>query len=55
MKVSKSKSVSIDADTAKHVCELFDSIELADKFFKSCQNTEFRQHVKGVYKAQHVA
>ena len=48
-------TVSIPIEDAEQLYELFKGVEAADSHFHTCQSVNFRDHVKGVYKAPKVS
>lgn len=48
------KTVTIDLKTAERIYDLYRNCEAADTAYKSCQSTQFRNHIQGVYKAPNV-
>lgn len=47
-------TITIDLKTAERIYDLYRNCEAADTAYKSCQSTQFRAHLQGVYKAPNV-
>lgn len=51
---SSTDSITVSLDIAKMLYELFRNIESADAHFKTCQSSQFRQHMRSVYQSTNV-
>lgn len=47
--------ITLSVQDAKRLYQLYENCEAADAIFKSCQSTQFRNHVKSAYTAANVA
>ena len=53
--VTETPIVMMTVADAEQLYELYRNIEMADTHFHTCQSEQFRQHMRGVYKARNVS